>query len=296
MTTLSLFSAAASYAWLHRLSAVLLLVCGFVAVGIIIGIIFIRNQHEWLVRPMLITASYFAGGSALLFGIATTFLTIAAPNHQVASWQAGVSFWSCGEQLTVQKPSKGMSTHVGTSPYFYKTVDQSFHYEGIPKSAQPDAHASNFIEALGGSLTDQSFALPVDAQSIQANSLNSQFISTDKKGNAIINVANGKSCKDSSDQAVVQVFMLTINRYDNTYKQEKVDHPERLAIGQEADPNLAPCIIVEFDTPKATTEHLCQSYGERDSMRCAQFGIPSYKQSNCTLHEVSTRQTVGGAL
>lgn len=296
MTTLYLFSAAAAYAWLHRFSAALLLVCGFIAVGIIVGIIFIRNQHEWLVRPMFITAISFAGGAAAVFALATGFLTLKAPGHQAASWQAGISFWSCGEQLTVQKPPKGMSTHIGTTPYFYDGNTQTLHYEGLPKSAQPDANVSSFLEAMGGSLTSRSFSLPIDTQSIQFNTLNSQLISTDQNGKSAINVANGKSCKDSNDQAAVQVFAFTINRFNNTYKQEKVTNPEQLVIGQESDPHLAQCIIIEFDTPKAKTEHLCQSYGERDDLRCTQYGVPVNKQGGCTLHEVSLRPTAGGEL
>jgi hypothetical protein len=198
--------------------------------------------------------------------------------------------------LTIQKPAKGMSTHIGTTPYFYNGDSQTLHYEGLPKSAQPSANVSSFMEAMGGSLTNQSFSLPIDTQSVQNNSLNSQFIGTDQNGKPFINVANGKSCKGSNDQAVVQVFVFTINPFNNTYKQEKSSNPEQLTIGQESNPDRAQCIVVEFDTPKAKTEHLCQSYGKRDNLRCTQYGIPANKQNNCTLHEVSLRPAAGGTL
>lgn len=216
-----------------------IMVCSILVTALVILAIIskekFRNHKKMLfslmVIPIVVATVYAAGTTIYLNQISLT----KGPVH----WHADFEIWNCGKKLNIVDP-QGFSNRVGT-PVFHEHNDFRIHVEGAVVKEE-DITLGNFFDVLGGSLTQETLALPTPEGIFVAN--------------------NGELCNGKPGKA--QVFVYKITNPDEhgrwQYQQEKI---ENFAEYVSSPYSLVPpgdCIIIEFDQDKEQTDKICASY------------------------------------
>lgn len=229
----------------------------------------------------------------------TVYLNVKSESGGPVHWHAGIEFWACGTELELRDPSGFLSNKIGTNTY-HEHNDKYIHLEGVVVQ-EKDASLGKFMRVVGGSLSSNGIEVPLnedkatwltqgdqldgDTQGeLSADSIETDFIKHSSEG-PVASLTNGKQCGDQPAQ--LQTFVYTFNKENNTYSQRKLEDPAEYVIRDESA--LGPpsdCIIFDFDTPKSSTDKLCEQYGVRDTQRCMDFGVKQRNDELCSIKEV----------
>lgn len=280
-------------------------------VVLVVLAVIVNRQSEKLQRylklPLFVMIAFTMLGSTLLLAGSTIYLNVKSDSGGPVHWHSGIEFWACGTELNLRDPSGLLSNKVG-SPTYHEHNDKYMHLEGVVVERDYDASLEKFMSVTGGYVTDQSVGIPLsedaaawelmhdqkdgdqvrftDGASIEEITANGQRISDTADG-PVLQLKNGDDCGSVPD-AELQVFVYSYDKASETYSQRKLENPgayimrDESALGPPGD-----CVIVEFDTPKAATDKLCEQYGIKDSERCTEFGVEAYDPGLCNLREVS---------
>ena len=163
----------------------------------------------------------------------TIYLNVVSESKGPVHWHADFEIWNCGEAIDLID-STGLSNRVGI-PVLHEHGDNKIHVEGIVvEKSHADLHS--FFEAVGGSLTNNYFA-----------------VSTNK---GIIEMRNGDLCNGVAGK--LQAFIYKTE--NNVVKQEKLENFDEYVLSPYSNTPPGDCIILEFNEDKDKTEHICNSY------------------------------------
>ncbi len=286
------------------IASVILAVCTLVS-------LLIKNKKKlmkkWSKTLFLLMSGSLVITTVVLFG-GTIYLNNTSESKGPVHWHTGIEFWSCGAELELRNPTGFLSNKIGTSTY-HEHNDKFIHLEGVVVRKSEDASLEKFMQVTGGYLTEDSIGIPLnddeaqwyalsendkvdgDAQAPENFSLatgNGKWVKSGDDGK-VVELKPGNACSDDNKQkAELQVFKYTFNKADDTYSQEKLADPTTYVMRDV--PLLGPpgdCVIVEYDTPKARTDKLCQQYGVKDAERCTSFGVKSYDPELCYIRQVT---------
>jgi hypothetical protein len=181
--------------------------------------------------PTLLSTIYLAGSTVYINQISET----QGPVH----WHADYEVWNCNEKIDLVKP-KGISNRVG-SPLFHDHGDNRIHVEGVViDKRKVDLHS--FFETIGGNLETGIMEIPTDKKTL------------------IIN--DGDSC--NGYQGKLQVFLYRIKNPEDVknwvFEQLKLESFEKYILSPHSNIPPGDCIILEFDSEKEKTEHICETY------------------------------------
>lgn len=264
-----------------------------------------KNKSNKLKLPLFILiAITMMGTTAVLLG-STIYLNVKSDSGGPVHWHADIEFWSCGAELNLRDPTGFLSNKIGSTTY-HEHDDKRIHLEGVVVDKSHDASLGKFMEVTGGYINETGVAVPLGSdpetwfagekqsdgdqqrpENYRLATGNKNWISYDDEG-AILTLQNGNYCSGGdSVPAEVQVFAYSYNETDDTYTQRKLDEPADYTIRDESIVPPGDCIIVEYNTPRATTDKLCQQYGVRDVRRCTEFGVENYSPDLCNIEEVT---------
>ena len=264
----------------------------------------VHNKNKKQFKKPLFTAIAAAVviPTLLLMG-STVYVNTVADSKGPVHWHADIEFWVCGQEIEFRDPYQFLSNKIGT-PSLHEHDDKRIHLEGVVFDENADATLGKFMEVTGGSITTTSLTIPTNTQ-IFENDLDGDqpfgdkqtvesFKKLDSNGRNVVSVQNNYQCGDYRMQkGQLQVFLIRQNN-DDTYTQTKLDDPADYVSRKETAVPPGDCLIVDFDTPRERTQHLCEQYGLRDIKRCEEFGVKPYDPNICKLRE-SGRTLIGGA-
>jgi len=216
-----------------------ILITSLIAIISIIAISFSKEKTEktkWLfflaiIIPVILTTAYLAGS--------TIYLNLISETKGPVHWHADFEIWNCDEKIELIKP-KGISNSVG-SPVFHEHGDNRIHVEGVVvQRKEVDLH--NFLEVVGGSLTNDYLSVLTDE--------------------GIIEISNDNLCNGNPGK--LQVFLYKIKNPEATknwkFEQQKLGDFEDYIVSPYSQIPPGDCIIIEFDAEKEKTEHICETY------------------------------------
>ncbi len=209
----------------------------FIIFAVCIGIL-VKQKSDTL-KKVLFGALLVAIALPTLYFIGSTvYLNTISETKGPVHWHADFEIYACGQQITLAPPQSRFSNKVGT-PTFHHHNDNRVHLEGVGVNLY-DFSLSSFFSTIGGEFTDTSFRIPT---------------STGTK-----ELRNGDLCQNKQ-AGTWQVFLYTLDSAHTTiFKQRKLAiYTDYILSPQEKIPP-GDCIIIEFDTLKEKTEHLCTAY------------------------------------
>lgn len=296
---------------ISSLSLKIVFYAAILLVVLIIMSIVIRDRKPKL-KP------YLFGAIALTLALPTLFMTVGTVYLNMKSesggpvhWHAEIEFWACGTELELRDPSAFLSNKIGTSTY-HEHDDKHIHMEGVVVDKKEDASLGKFMEVVGGSMTNNSVAVPlnpdqntwkskpdhrdgdnIDSSYELTNEDIEQFVKYTDEG-PVANLVPGVKCDDQT--AELRVTAYKFNERDNTYSQVALQDPADYTMTE--DPSLGPpadCVIVEFDSAAELgdkSNKLCPQYGIKDEVRCQSFGVKDPTPELCNIRQIDNEESV----
>lgn len=211
-------------------------------------------------------------------------------------WRSGIEFWACGAELEIVDPS-ALSNKVG-SALLHERDNKQIELTGMVTDKAEDASLTSFMQKIGGSINSTSLNLPVanrifeddsdgDKPSQDGKKMADAFVSSNANGQKTASFVSGQKC--GSETAVLQTFVYKFVSGDKSYAQIKLSDPSSYLMGEKESVPPGDCVIVEFAPSKEKTDKLCREYGERDSVRCTEFGVIDFNKRSCDISEVADK-------
>lgn len=227
--------------------------------------------------------------TTLILGGATVALNANSPTGGPVRWAADFQVWACGNQLDLRDPRGLLTDRIG-SPVLFEQNDGRIHFSGTPTNLPTDVTLGTFLQTVGGDITDSSLIFPTNDKTAfigtpRAPEQVEPYLQTNSEG-TFVRFLSGQSCGNQASQ--VQVFVYQFDEATNTYRQTKITNPANYEISHKTTVPAGDCIIMEFAPAMDHTDHLCQSYGQRDVLHCMTFGVPANKATSCDIQEVKT--------
>ena len=253
------------------------------------------KKAERLKLPLFAAIVVVVLGTTLTISGGTIYLNVNSATGGPVHWHADFEIWGCNNELELRDPHGFLSNKIGTATY-HEHDDKRIHVEGVPISLPYDYSLGKFMNVVGGGISKNTLVVPLndeqyfevdeqdgDGNPTPAPELLNPFIKTEAEGK-VASFINGERCGDQP--AEVQVFAMSYNAADKTYKQTKVTDVANYMPAKEATVPAGDCIIIEFAPPKNRTDKLCKQYGVRDIDRCEEFGVPARDKHVCDSKEV----------
>lgn len=206
-----------------------ILILGATALAILVkhlGETFKKSLFLLIVIPTLASTVFLAGS--------TIYLNIISSSGGPVHWHAQFEVWDCENQLELNDP-QGISNRVG-SPTLHEHNDGWIHLEGVVVE-EKEASLGNFINVIGGNITNDSYQFPTHEGLIVRNS--------------------GDACPDG-DKGAMQVFVYKTE--NGVFTQKKIGNPASYIISPHGSVPPGDCIIIEFGEEKERTDKLCDQY------------------------------------
>ena len=184
-----------------------------------------------IVVPVLLVTVYVAGS--------TIYLNLISESEGPIHWHADFEVWKCGERLDLKNP-KGFSNRIG-NPVFHEHGDNRIHVEGVIVKKQ-EADLASFFDVVGGKLEKDYLIVPTDKD--------------------FVKLENGDDCNGKEGNLQVFVYKVTNPHLTKLweYDQVKLDNFGEYVLSPYGNVPPGDCIIIDFDTEKNKTEHICSTY------------------------------------
>lgn len=259
------------------------------------------KKHKDLKLPLFIAISASMILPTLLLIGSTIFVNVVSESKGPVHWHTDIEFWVCGQEIELREPTGFLSNKIGTSTY-HEHDDKRIHLEGVIIEKDYDASLDKFMDVTSGEIDDTTLRIATGKDRFIENDVDGdiprgsvatieQYIEYDAEGLPVVSLQNGDTC-DNDQPGEVQAFLYQYNKSDSTYTQKKLQDPKSYIMRDESVVPPGDCLIVEFDTPKNTTDRLCEQFGVRDSERCTEFGVSEFNPDLCNI--VQVQATEGG--
>jgi hypothetical protein len=232
----------------------------------------------------------------LLLAGSTVYINTISESGGPVHWHTDIEYWVCGQEVELRNPSAFLSNKIGTSTY-HEHDDKRIHLEGVIIEKEYDASLEKFADITGGKINSEELVIPTEDVIFENDTdgdvpsgdqqIVRGFLVNDSEGKPTISVKNGDNC-GTGQPAEVQTFLLRYEKDNDTYTQTKLSEPEKYIMRDESIVPPGDCVIVEFDTPKSSTDRLCKQYGVRDAERCTEFGVTTYNAELCNIKEATS--------
>jgi hypothetical protein len=212
-----------------------ILVTGLIFASIVLLIlisILYRDRSE-MGKVLLFGAIVLVAFSYTVYLSTTTVLkNLDSATKGPVHWHADFQIWQCGREIKLKSPS-GLSNRIGT-PLLHEHGDKRIHVEGAPEGLGAVSLGS-FFKVIGGEMGNNFALVPTD--------------------NGLVRLESGQQC---NGEALFQVFIYSLK--GQLIEQKKIDNPQNFILQNQTLVPPGNCIIIEQDTEKLRTEHLCESY------------------------------------
>jgi len=216
-------------------------------------------------------------------------------NPGIASWDAGIEFWVCDVEVEIENPSWFSANRIGSSK-IYEADDKKIHVNGLISDSRAEATLGSFMRTIGGSISENSFTLPIDKKLVEDETDGDnvdiggvknieRFVRAGSDGKYTLTASNGMPCVDGKKSAL-QVFAYKYDNKTSTYSQQKISDPNSYIISPERDVPPGDCLIVEYGQIKDNTDRLCLEYAKKDTKRCSYFSGQDERHEDCTLRQI----------
>jgi len=253
-----------------------------------------NKKYKVLKKPLFALIAATIVLPTLLMAGSTVYLNVKSESKGPVHWHTDIEMWVCGQEIELRNPTGFLSNKIGTSTY-HEHDDKRIHLEGVVVEKQYDASLEKFFDVTDGNLEADSWTVAVEEDPIE-NDLDGDeargdvqtvkdFVSRGDDGLYTLSVENGDDCGDGQS-GEVQAFLFRYNKSNDTYTQTKLDEPKRYLMRDESIVPPGDCVIVEFDTPKNSTDRLCKQYGVRDVDRCTEFGVSEFNPDLCNIRQI----------
>jgi len=237
-------------------------------------------------KPLFTLIVVVVVATTLAISGATLVMNFNSPVAGPVRWASDFQIWACDNQLNLRDP-RGVTNRIGT-PTLFEQNDNRIHYEGTPINLPGDASLGNFMQAVGGDVSDNTLAVPLNDDNGFLGTPNAPeqllpYLATNKDG-SYAHFITGNLCGDAV--SAVQTFVYHYNPATHTFVQTKLDHPAAYELSHTDQIPPGDCVIMEFAPPQDHTDHLCPGYGLRDRDRCTDFGVVADKVASCDLQEL----------
>jgi hypothetical protein len=245
-------------------------------------------------KPLFIMIALTIITPTLLLAGSTVYINTISESKGPVHWHTDIEMWVCGQEIELRNPTGFLSNKIGTSTY-HEHDDKRIHLEGVVVEKEYDASLEKFFDVTDGDLEATSWTVAVEEDVIENDTdgdkpsgdvqVVKDFVTRGDDGLYTLSVENGNDCGDG-EQAQVQAFLFRYDKSNETYTQTKLENPKEYIMRDESIVPPGDCVIVEFDTPKNSTDRLCQQYGVRDTERCTQFGVSTYNPELCNIKQI----------
>ncbi len=253
-----------------------------------------KKSTEKLKLPLFIAIAATIILPSLLLISSTIYINTISESKGPVHWHTDIEYWVCGQEVELRDPTGFLSNKIGTSTY-HEHDDKRIHLEGVIIEKEYDASLEKFFDVSDGKITSSSLLLATE-DSIFENDTDGDvptgdvdivrdYLVRNEAGQAQISVENGQTCGEGNP-AEVQVFLYKFNKEDSTYSQTKLADPASYIMRDESVVPPGDCVIIEFDTPKQSSDRLCKQYGVRDTERCVEFGVTTFNAELCNQRQV----------
>ncbi len=253
-----------------------------------------NKKYEIVKTPLFIAIAATIIIPSLLMMGSTVYVNTVSESGGPVHWHTDIEFWVCGQEVELRDPSAFLSNKIGTSTY-HEHDDKRIHLEGVVIEKEYDASLQKFMDVTGGEISTTTLLIPTEDTIFENDvdgdvprgdeSIVQSYVVRDEEGLPQIAVDNSKTC-DDGQSAEVQAFLFRYEKSDDTYTQVKLENPAAYIMRDESIVPPGDCLIVEFDSPKNSTDRLCKQYGVRDSERCTEFGVSNYNPELCNIREI----------
>lgn len=262
-----------------------------------------QKARKHFKKPLFIAIAATVIIPSLLLMGSTVYINTIADSKGPVHWHTDVEFWVCGQEIELRDPYQFLSNKIGTASY-HEHDDKRMHLEGVVIDRQVDASLDKFMQVIGGSITSTSLVIPTNEQIFENDrdgdvpygdrSIVESYKQHDANGRAVVSVKNEDRCGSfEMERGELQAFVIRADKHGDTYTQIKLDNPADYIMRDESTVPPGDCLIIDFESPRDRTTHLCQQYGVRDLKRCTEFGVNPFSPELCKLREVPSDMTGG---
>ncbi len=267
---------------------------------LLVGLVFFMLHHKYQLKAFV-----FYGFSAITF-VATTVLLLSTILLQTTSdssgnghSQAEIEFWVCNTEI---KPN---TAYIDSGRQFSQD-GKRISVSGFVDNTSSTASLGAYMQAIGGEIQSESITIPLKDDSaswlasqqwidgdpqgaLDIGFIEQHMLRNDDSGATLLDITDGQRCPETNETEL-QVFVYTADRQAKTYRQQKLDNPADYVLSSNQSVPPGDCVIVEFSQPKNTTDKLCPSYGLRDNLRCAAFGVSRIDDQLCSYQEITPQE------
>lgn len=227
-----------------QISSLSLRSVGFATVSLVLLLLlaaYIRDRKPGLKKYIFGLIVFDVVLATMVLLVSTVYLNVSSYVGGPVHWHADIEIYACGQKQEIRDPTGFLSNKIGTATY-HEHNDDRIHLEGVPLT-EADASLSKFFEVIGGEITNESIAIPLN------DDQQAEF-------------GNGDSCQ--GQDAELQVFVYRMIKDDDgtvtdKYHQIKIPADEYVLEPHGVVPP-GDCIFVEFDTPKDRTDRTCLQF------------------------------------
>lgn len=253
-----------------------------------------NKKYGGIKKPLFILIAATIVLPTLLLAGSTVYINTISESNGPVHWHTDIEMWVCGQEIELRNPTGFLSNKIGTSTY-HEHDDKRIHLEGVVVEKDYDASLEKFFDVTDGDIEASSWTVAVEEDPIEndmdgdkprgdAESVKN-FVTRGDDGLYTLSINNGDTCSDGQ-AGEVQAFLFRYDNSNDTYTQTKLDQPKEYIMKDESIVPPGDCVIVEFDTPKNSTDRLCQQYGVRDTERCTEFGVTTYNPELCNIKQI----------
>lgn len=223
--------------FLRKASLVVALLSGLFVFFLIIVSLISKKKNEIMKKILFVSIAGSVLVPTLFFVGSTLYLNMLSETRGPIHWHADFGIYTCGTPVVLRAPEGLLSNKVGT-PLLHHHDDNRMHVEGTVLNRSHITLAW-FFNTIGGILAKTSFSIPTET--------------------GTRTIQNGELC--NGNPGLWQVFVYTQDAEKNSvFRQRKLDEFENYVLSPETQVPPGDCIIMEFDTLKERTEHLCPFY------------------------------------
>lgn len=179
---------------------------------------------------------------------------------------AKIQIIACEQQVRIVPEGGILNQSTGDASH-QVFEDGTLQYIGYRTNERLDGSLGGFLQAMGGSITANSIALPLSSameDSISGNILLQKFVRTNPVGGKYLELRSGETCE--STPSMVSVFAYEYSPTTHTYTQKRILRtPEEYQFGdnQFGEPE---CIVVIFGEPMERTTQSCNGYPDANNI------------------------------
>lgn len=210
--------------------------------------------------------AFFTVVSGIILSVSASLLLInlkllsVSDESSITSREGYLSIAACDQQIRIYPKSSLLAQSSGDAKHSV-FPDGKMVFLGYRTDAILDGSLGGFFEAMGGSITTNSLALPLSAktrESINSSSYLQKFIRTNPIGEEYLELRSGETC--DTTPSMLSVFIYDYNPVTHEHIQKRIIGPPQEYLLSDNDFGKPDCVVVVFGEPSERTQFTCNGY------------------------------------